>query len=358
MRESRKRKRESDAVRHLEAEFSQPLDVIEEIVQPSDDDIIYTAVPLKMVKDCASQTVAKPMFDIDNFVNDNEGILFYTGLESYVKFMFVLNTLGPAAYNLNYLYHHVISISVPNQFFITLLKLRRNMTHFELSRLFNISEGSVKNVAYTWILFMSKQWREINIWPSRNLVRYFSPSDFKSKFPSTRVVIDGTECPIKKPKAPRAQQATYSTYKNRNTVKTLIGASPGGVITYISPLYGGSTSDRQIVERSSLFTMCDPGDSIMADKGFNVQDLFAPYNVTINVPTFFKKKNRMSGKIVMKDRQISSKRVHIERLIGLGKTYKILCHPMSGTDAKVSSDIIFVCFMLCNFRPRIISINA
>lgn len=102
--------------------------------------------------------------------------------------------------------------------------------------------------------------------------------------------------------------------------------------------------------------MCDPGDSIMADKGFNVQDLFAPYNVL----TFFKKKkkNRMSGKIVMKDRQISSKRVHIERLIGLGKTYKILCHPMSGTDAKVSSDIIFVCFMLCNFRPRIISINA
>jgi hypothetical protein len=38
--------------------------------------------------------------------------------------------------------------------------------------------------------------------------------------------------------------------------------------------------------------MCDPGDSIMADKGFNVQDLFAPYNVTINVPTFKKKKKR------------------------------------------------------------------
>jgi hypothetical protein len=25
----------------------------------------------------------------------------------------------------------------------------------------------------------------------------------------------------------------------------------------------------------------------MADKGFNVQDLFAPYDVTINIPTFF-----------------------------------------------------------------------
>ena len=62
---------------------------------------------------------------------------------------------------------------------------------------------------------MAEQWREINIWPSRNLVRYFNPSDFKSKFPTTRVIIDVTECSIKKPKAPRAQQSTFSTYKNK-----------------------------------------------------------------------------------------------------------------------------------------------
>jgi hypothetical protein len=36
--------------------------------------------------------------------------------------------------------------------------------------------------------------------------------------------------------------------------------------------------------------MCQVVFSIMADKGFNVQDLFAPYDVTINIPTFFGKK--------------------------------------------------------------------
>jgi len=34
---------------------------------------------------------------------------------------------------------------------------------------------------------------------------------------------------------------------------------------------------------------CDPGYSIMADNGFNIQDLFAPANVTISIPSFFKK---------------------------------------------------------------------
>lgn len=38
--------------------------------------------------------------------------------------------------------------------------------------------------------------------------------------------------------------------------------------------------------------MCEPGDSIMADKGFNVQDLFASNDITVNIPTFFKRKKQ------------------------------------------------------------------
>ena len=117
---------------------------------------------------------------------------------------------------------------------------------------------------------MHCEWGELNWWPSRDLVRYFAPTDFKSKFPTTRVIVDGTECPIMKPKQPILQQATFSTYKNRNTVKVLVGCSPGGMVSFCSQEFGGTSSDRQIAERSALRTLCDPGDSIMADKGFSV----------------------------------------------------------------------------------------
>ena len=96
----------------------------------------------------------------------------------------------------------------------------------------------------------------------------------------------------------------------------------------------------------------------MADKGFNVQDIFAPMDVTVNIPTFFKKRNRMSGETVIKDRSIASKRVHVERIIGLGKTYKILCNPLNQTEITLSSDIIFVVYMLVNFRNCIVPRNA
>ena len=301
-----------------------------------------------------TQTPKQPMFSIENFVDDDAGVHFYTGLENYIKFNFVLSTLGHAAYCLNYAYINVTNVSVPDQFFMVLIKLRRHTTNFELSRMFGVSESVVSNIFLTWICFMYKQWREINIWPPQELVRYFSPSGFKANFPNTRVIVDGTECPVKKPRNPKSQQATFSTYKNRNTVKVLVGSTPGGLVSFVSPSFAGSTSDRQIVERSSLVTLCEPQDSIMADKGFNVQDLFAPRDVSVNIPTFFKKKNRMSGNTVLRDRKISSKRVHIERLIGLAKTYKILTCPMSATETKLSNNIIFICFMLCNFREGII----
>ncbi|XP_069139342.1 uncharacterized protein [Argopecten irradians] len=314
-------------------------------VTTSQEDVTVTTC----MSNVHTQTPHLPILSVDQFVKDDAGILFYTGLSTYTDFKTVLACLGDCVNHLNYLYNHVENVSIENQLFLTLIKLRRNKTNFELSRLFNISETSVANIWITWVNFMYRQWQEIQWWPERDIVRYFCPTDFRSKFPTTRVIVDGTECPVKKPRPPVAQQSTYSTYKNRNTIKVLVGTTPGGLVSYISPAYGGSVSDRQIVERSNLTRICDPGDSIMADKGFNVQDLFAVRDVAINIPTFFRKKNRMTGKVVLRDRKISSKRVHVERIIGLAKTFKILAAPMNNTQTKLSSEITFVCFMLCNF---------
>jgi len=66
----------------------------------------------------------------------------------------------------------------------------------------------------------------------------------------------------------------------------------------------------------------------------------------------------MTTNTVLQDRKISSKRVHIERVIGLAKTYKILTEPMNSTETMYASELIFICFMLCNFRSNIVSLNA
>lgn len=138
---------------------------------------------------------------------------------------------------------------------------------------------------------------------------------------------------MQKPDNPVSQQASWSSYKHANTLKILVGATPGGLLLYCSDAYyyGGSVSDRQTVERSTLLQKCEPGDSILADRGFNIKDLFADKDVTVNIPTFLKGKSQLPGLTVLQDRKLASKRVHIERIIGLIKTYKILKNDLHHT---------------------------
>ena len=297
-------------------------------------------------------------FSIYNFIQDQEAFHFYTGLENYETFQLVLAVLGPSVYELNYYNGMRPSIDIQDQFFLTLIRLRQYKTTFELGRFFNMSESAVTNVFITWVNLLYFTFNDLNWWPEREIVDYFLPSDFKVKFPKTRVILDGTECPVVKPKQPLAQQASFSTYKNRNTVKVLVGSTPGGLISYVSPAYGGSASDRQLIERSNIPAACDPGDSVMADKGFDVDDLFIPFKVSVNIPSFFKKQNRISSDTVIRDSKIASKRVHIERIIGLGKTFKILKNPLNTFEASLATQILTDCFYLCNFRACIVSNDA
>lgn len=155
-----------------------------------------------------------------------------------------------------------------------------------------------------------------------------------------------------------AQQASWSTYKHSNTLKVLVGATPGGLLSYCSPAYGGSISDRQTIERSDLLAKCEAGDTILADRGFNIQDIFVSKDVKVNIPEFLKGKTQLSGLSVLRDRELARKRVHIERLIGLTKTYKILKSDLDHSYIPLATKIFYVCFMCCNFREGIINKNV
>lgn len=95
----------------------------------------------------------------------------------------------------------------------------------------------------------------------------------------------------------------------------------------------------------------------MADRGFNVQDLFAPKNISINIPTFLKGKSQIPQSLLQQDHKLASERVHVERLIGLTKTYKILKWDLTQFYIPLASKIFFICLMLCNFREGIVNKN-
>ena len=149
------------------------------------------------------------------------------------------------------------------------------------------------------------------------------PKCFRDLYPTTRVIIDVTEVYIEKPSLLDLQQMTFSSYKNNNTFKGLVGISPSGAITFVSSLFSGSISDKELTRQSRLLPLLEKGDSIMADRGFDIEADLIPLGVKLNIPPFLKGKSQLSEKEIVETHRIASVRIHVERTMERIKNYHI-----------------------------------
>ena len=128
---------------------------------------------------------------------------------------------------------------------------------------------------------------------------------------------------VEKPGLPSLQQVTFSNYKNTNTYKVLVGISPSGIITFVSKLYAGSISDKELTRCSGIMDLLQPGDSVMADRGFDIQDELAIRGVRLNILPFLKGKSKLSESELVETRRIASVRIHVERALERIKNFHI-----------------------------------
>ncbi|XP_040068774.1 uncharacterized protein LOC115320941 isoform X1 [Ixodes scapularis] len=211
------------------------------------------------------------------------------------------------------------------EFFMVLVRLRTGMSGKEIARNFGISEGHFSRVFATWINFLHRQLKALTRFPTCEELQGHLPAAF-FKFPDTRVILDGTEVRIERASSLAAQRQTFSSYKHYNTFKEVVGCAPDGYISFVSDLWGGSSSDRVIVEKSGLLEQLQPGDAIMVDKGFKLNDL--PPGVRVHIPCFRKPgEPQMAENELSHTRHVASARVIVERAIGRIKQFHILDRP-------------------------------
>ena len=178
---------------------------------------------------------------------------------------------------------------------------------------------------------------------------------FKQLFPNVVIVIDCTELEIKKPSALNNQSACSSSYKSRTTMKVLVGITPSGVLSFISELFPGSTSDQEIVKQSNFLNILSPGDSVMADKGFNIRDELASIGAILEGPSFLKSNTQFTEAEINNNKAIASLRIHVEREMERLKNWHILDRKIPITMAPYASDMVVAIAALSNFLPPLVS---
>ena len=242
----------------------------------------------------------------------------------------------------------VESIIFEDQIFITLMKVKQNYTNLHLAQLFNCSVATIANIVTTFIHVLHEiLFKDImTSIPSRDKNKLSAPSSF-SQYGSCRIVIDCTDIEVAAPGLMSQQSATYSSYRGMHSFKVIVGVAPNAVITYVSKLFPGSISDKAIVQESGLLKILTPGDMILADKGFLIQDI-VPHGVSVNIPPFLNK-GAFTESEARATKAIARCRIHVERANARLKDFRILSFIPSYL--RCYADVLFqLCAALVNLQ--------
>ena len=101
-----------------------------------------------------------------------------------------------------------------------------------------------------------------------------------------------------------------------------MGVTPNGQVSFLSDLWGGRVSDKQITQESGVLGLLEPGDNVTVDRGFDISNI-VPNSVTVNMPPFLAGCDQMTVAQTEETMSIASVRIHLERAISRIKTYHI-----------------------------------
>ena len=283
---------------------------------------------MRQKEQCAAE-LSIYKFGLERFSTDNDAIKFYTGFCTYSHLIFFYNFARPSAETMTYCYATGILQNRPNvramqlidELFMFLVRIKLGLFQQDLAHRFNLHMSTVSRKLTTWANYLYFLLGNQMIWPSRADVNAKMPQEFKRLYPTTRVILDCTEIFVETPSSLLLQSQLYSTYKSNTTLKGLVGIAPHGAVTFVSSLYTGAISDKEITRCSGILDLLENGDSVMADKGFDIEDLLRGRGACLNLPPFLQDRRQFSETEVLNTKTIAKLRIHVERAIRRIKEY-------------------------------------
>lgn len=136
----------------------------------------------------------------ESCINDSKKFKFYTGLMPE-DFDIVWNFLGPPTESSLRIWHSQSGtssritikqfkvLSLTNQLFLTLVRLRCGFLLYDLSCRFGVNMSYISKITTTWIQLMYCKFKQLNRFPSAKDISKNLPQAFK-KFKNIRVMID------------------------------------------------------------------------------------------------------------------------------------------------------------------------
>ncbi|XP_006813250.1 uncharacterized protein LOC102801146 [Saccoglossus kowalevskii] len=241
-----------------------------------------------------------------------------------------------------------------DELFMTLVRLRRGYCFYTMTFFLKFSESWIRCIFTTWLQLLYCHFNDIRklMFPDRTVLRKFMPKSFPG-FKNVRCSVDCTEFFVQMPRDFARQGNLYSNYKHHHTFKCLIAVAPNGTGVFISPLYEGAISDRDIFEQCGILKYLNPNDLLLVDCGFTVEDLLMSQQVDMNIPPFLKGRDKLTQQEELLTRKIAKARIHVERFNKRIKRFRLISGIIPLSLAPVASQAVFVACCLVDFQDQL-----
>lgn len=301
-------------------------------------------------------------FFLQRLQSEPELIRFYTGFKDYSTLKALYLALQPTADTIwnwcrtlkldnsegnavdrGFHAHHLCLF---DQLFMFLCFVRRGFLPINMSKQFKVSEATVQTTCITWCHYLFFMLGTVPVWPSRRAVDELMPTFFRTTFPKTRVVLHMTEFHVQMVPS----TANSSLHKASTALKSVVGITPSGSVSFVGSVCSASISDKDIIGDSGVLNLLESGDQVMAAKSLDIKELLDLIDVNLVVPAFSGPDRRLNKDDVTHTQHMSHLKIHIERAIGRITKYQIFDDVVPAALCGSVNQLWTVCALLTNFQ--------
>lgn len=155
-------------------------------------------------------------------------------------------------------------LSMKNEFFLSMVKIKTGLHMRILGDMFNISSTAVSRICFTWWRYLGRVIGGLVFNPEKDAVKLTLPQSFRcDMYKRVRHIIDATEVFIETPKSLEIAASCWSDYKHHHTAKFLVSINPNGFINFVSKAWVGRASDNYVTEHCSFLDILEPQDKVI-----------------------------------------------------------------------------------------------
>ena len=141
-----------------------------------------------LLKKKMKTNTSMPTFSVESVINDQKIMTYYTGFKK-VSFLNIYHFLVPDEEKVPFTYvgkgnlSQIKTLSLQNQLFLTLCKLRNDTDLVDLAFRFGITSQTAGVIFNSWINYMFLRFGELSIWPPRDVLYAKMPEQYRKEIP-------------------------------------------------------------------------------------------------------------------------------------------------------------------------------